>query len=54
VYLLENSLEYRYHWVAQAANELATLAFYVWVGVKFRPNADNPYTKLHQEEVEMA
>eukprot|EP00775_Hariotina_reticulata_P010557 gene10557-10717_t len=58
VYLLENTLEntreYRYQWIAQAINELATLGFYVWVGMKFRPNADNPYTKLHQEEVEMA
>jgi len=58
VYLLENTLEntqaYGYQWIAQAANELATLGFYVWVGLKFRLNADNPYTKLHQEEVEMA
>jgi hypothetical protein len=25
----------------------------VWVGVKFAPNSDNPYTKLRQEEIEM-
>jgi len=46
VYLLDNTLEntraYRYQWIAQAVNELATLGFYVWVGLKFRPNATTP------------
>lgn len=54
VYLLEASVNYRYRWVATAVGELIALAFYVTVGVMFRPGADNPYTKLsHAEEVEM-
>lgn len=54
VFLLRTNLEDTlYAWVADAAYELAYLAFYVWVGVKFRPNAENPYTKLRQEEIEI-
>lgn len=54
VFLLSTNLySTMYAWVSDAAYELAYLAFYVWVGVKFRPNGDNPYTKLRQEEIEM-
>uniref|UniRef100_A0A383W4F4 Intimal thickness related receptor IRP domain-containing protein n=1 Tax=Tetradesmus obliquus TaxID=3088 RepID=A0A383W4F4_TETOB len=54
VFLLrENLANSLYAWVADAAYELAYLAFYVWVGVRFAPNANNPYTKLRQEEIEM-
>jgi hypothetical protein len=54
VFLLRANLaDSLYAWVADAAYELAYLAFYVWVGVKFAPNSDNPYTKLRQEEIEM-
>eukprot|EP00882_Tetradesmus_deserticola_P014377 GHRQ01015288.1.p1 GENE.GHRQ01015288.1~~GHRQ01015288.1.p1 ORF type:complete len:183 (+),score=72.21 GHRQ01015288.1:345-893(+) len=54
VFLLRANLaDSLYAWVADAAYELAYLAFYVWVGVKFAPNTDNPYTKLRQEEIEM-
>jgi hypothetical protein len=39
-----------------AASELATLAFYVACGIKFRPLAagTNPYFALEADEVEMA
>jgi len=54
VYLLRNTLAYQHQWVSDFISCLAYLAFYVWVGVRFRPNADNPYTKIsHQEEIEM-
>lgn len=52
--LLLNTVAYPYQWTAEAVSCAAHLAFYVWVGWRFRPNADNPYTKLsQQEEVEM-
>jgi hypothetical protein len=53
VYLLKSTMQYEYAWVSDAAEELATLAFYVWTGVKFRPQQNNPYLKLHQEEIEL-
>ncbi|KAF8073245.1 CAND7 [Scenedesmus sp. PABB004] len=40
-----------YAWLADAAYELAYLALYVWVGVRFAPGADNPYARLHQAEL---
>jgi membrane protein DedA with SNARE-associated domain len=54
VHLLRNTLPYQRQWVADLVSCLAYLAFYVWVGYKFRPNAENPYTKVsQQEEIEM-
>jgi hypothetical protein len=53
VYLLKSTMQYEYAWVSDAAAELATLAFYVWTGVKFRPQQNNPYLKLSQEEIEL-
>ncbi len=37
VYLLKSTMQYDYAWVSEAADQLATLAFYVWTAVKFRP-----------------
>jgi hypothetical protein len=55
VYLLRNTVQYQYLWVSGAADQLATLAFYVWVGVKFSPTEANPYLRLaHADEVEIA
>ena len=47
---------FQYEWISEAADQLATLAFYVWTAVSFRPHAANPYLKLHtsDNEVEMA
>lgn len=51
VFLLRSNLEGSlYAWTAEAANELAYLAFYVYVGSKFRPGADSAYARLHSEE----
>jgi hypothetical protein len=36
VYLLESTLPFQYIWMANAASELATLAFYVASGISFR------------------
>jgi hypothetical protein len=46
VFLLENTIDYKYKWVAHALNELALLAFYVVVGVRFRPGS-NAYARVH-------
>jgi NADH:ubiquinone oxidoreductase subunit 3 (subunit A) len=53
VFLLESTVDYQYQWTAAAAAELATLMFYTWMGVKFRPFQENAYLKLRQEEIEM-
>lgn len=53
VFLLEGTVAYQYAWISTAAEELATLAFYVWVFVKFRPFKENQYLKLQQEEIEL-
>ncbi|KAG1654192.1 hypothetical protein FOA52_004567 [Chlamydomonas sp. UWO 241] len=54
VYLLRNTVQYQYLWISEAADQLATLAFYVWVGVKFSPAEANPYLRVHADEVEMS
>jgi len=36
VYLLESTLPYPYIWLAAAASELATVAFYIASGISFR------------------
>ncbi|XP_062146480.1 protein CANDIDATE G-PROTEIN COUPLED RECEPTOR 7-like [Alnus glutinosa] len=42
VYALETITSYRYLWTSVVAAELATLAFYVFTGYKFKPEAHNP------------
>lgn len=37
----QSTLDYQYYWVSTMAGELATLAFYVWVGFNFRPHQEN-------------
>ncbi|PNH06279.1 hypothetical protein TSOC_007366 [Tetrabaena socialis] len=46
VYLLKSTMQYEFSWVSAAAEELATLTFYVWTAVKFRPMNENPYLKV--------
>ncbi|KMT12484.1 hypothetical protein BVRB_5g104120 [Beta vulgaris subsp. vulgaris] len=54
VYALETITSYRYLWTSVVAAELATLAFYVFTGYKFRPEAHNPYFAIDDEEEEAA
>jgi len=49
VYLLDNTLPYEYKWASQMASEVATLVFYVTVGMKFRPHKENAYLKLESD-----
>jgi G protein-coupled receptor 107 len=54
VYLLRTTTEaLEYGWVSDFAEQMATLAFYVWTAMKFRPQPNNPYLKLEQAEIEM-
>ncbi|XP_010267415.1 PREDICTED: protein GPR107-like [Nelumbo nucifera] len=54
VYALVTITSYRYLWTSVVAGELATLAFYVFTGYKFRPEAHNPYFVIDDEEEEAA
>ncbi|XP_027101548.2 protein CANDIDATE G-PROTEIN COUPLED RECEPTOR 7-like [Coffea arabica] len=54
VYALETITSYRYLWTSVVAGELATLAFYVFTGYNFKPEAHNPYFVVDDEEEEAA
>jgi hypothetical protein len=54
VYALATITSYRYLWTSVVAAELATLAFYVFTGYKFKPEAHNPYFVIDDEEEEAA
>ncbi|GLT64624.1 hypothetical protein SLA2020_371050 [Shorea laevis] len=54
VYALETITSYKYLWTSEVAGELATLAFYVFTGYKFKPEAHNPYFVIDDEEEEAA
>ncbi|XP_034709722.1 protein CANDIDATE G-PROTEIN COUPLED RECEPTOR 7 [Vitis riparia] len=54
VYALETITSYRYLWTSTVAGELATLAFYVYTGYKFKPEAHNPYFVIDDDEEEAA
>ena len=47
---MRSTLPYDSVWTATAAEETGALIFYCLVGWKFRPQSDNPYFKLAQEE----
>lgn len=46
VYMFETFLPYQLKWTGEMASELATLVFYVFTGIKFRPHLENQYFKL--------
>ncbi|KAK8503840.1 hypothetical protein V6N13_021623 [Hibiscus sabdariffa] len=54
VYALETITSYKYFWTSVLAGELATLAFYVFTGYNFKPEAHNPYFAIDDEEEEAA
>jgi hypothetical protein len=50
------TVPFQYEWLDQLFKELATVAFFVVTGYKFRPANDNPYLQVpvdSDEEVEM-
>ncbi|CAM6089686.1 unnamed protein product [Calypogeia fissa] len=52
VFALTTVTDYRYRWTTDLAQELASLAFYIFTGYKFRPVVHNPYFVLDEEEEE--
>lgn len=50
VFALVTITSYRYLWTSVVAGEVATLAFYVFTGCKFRPEVHNPYFVIDEEE----
>lgn len=54
VYALENITSYRYLWTSVVVAELATLVFYAFTGLKFKPEAHNPYFVVDDEDEEAA
>jgi G protein-coupled receptor 107 len=54
VYALQTITSYRYLWTSVVAGELATLAFYVFTGYRFRPEVHNPYFAIDDDEEEAA
>lgn len=52
VYLLAATVPYDYMWLRFLFSELATLAFYVVTGLKFRPDDENPYLPLRKNDDE--
>ncbi|MQL86691.1 hypothetical protein Taro_019224 [Colocasia esculenta] len=54
VYAFATITSYRYLWTSVVAGELATLAFYVFTGYKFRPEVHNPYFVIDDDEEEAA
>jgi len=52
VYLLKSTMPYHYVWVSDAAGELATFAFYIVTGWKFKPSSNNPYFAISSSDIE--
>lgn len=48
VYLFATTLSYKHTWVRYCVGELVTLAFYVTVGMLFRPMNENPYLHIRR------
>jgi hypothetical protein len=54
VLALKTIISYQYSWTCDLTTELATLAFYIFTGYRFRPETHNPYFRLDEEEEEVA
>ena len=46
VYLVASSLSYKYTWVSTFLTEMATVTFFVVVGISFRPKPENNFVEL--------
>ncbi|KAK8687470.1 hypothetical protein V6N13_086285 [Hibiscus sabdariffa] len=54
VYALERNTCYEYPWIGVVVGELATVAFCVFSGYKFKPAAHDPYSVMDDEEKDIA
>eukprot|EP01102_Stenamoeba_stenopodia_P016809 TRINITY_DN5911_c0_g3_i1.p1 TRINITY_DN5911_c0_g3~~TRINITY_DN5911_c0_g3_i1.p1 ORF type:complete len:439 (+),score=98.89 TRINITY_DN5911_c0_g3_i1:287-1603(+) len=50
VYLLDATLPFRWVWLGDFFTEMATFAFYLTTGYKFRPVPDNPFFTLDDDD----
>lgn len=50
VYLVASSLSYKHTWVSTFLTELATVTFFVVVGISFRPKPENNFVELATDE----
>eukprot|EP00939_MAST-03C_sp_MAST-3C-sp1_P003758 g3758.t1 len=50
VYLLMNTLPFKYEYLGSTCRELATVVFYSLTGYYFRPITDNPYLRLKTDD----
>eukprot|EP00669_Euglena_mutabilis_P002393 TRINITY_DN13020_c0_g1_i1.p1 TRINITY_DN13020_c0_g1~~TRINITY_DN13020_c0_g1_i1.p1 ORF type:complete len:259 (+),score=121.17 TRINITY_DN13020_c0_g1_i1:174-950(+) len=48
--LIKSALHWRETWVAPVIEELGTMIFYLATGAQFRPQEENPYGSLQQED----
>jgi hypothetical protein len=46
------AVRFQYEWLDELFIELATLAFFILTGYKFRPASNNPYLQLSQSDDE--
>jgi len=49
-YLLKQTLAPEQTWLAETSMEVVTLAFYIFVGLKFRPMRENPFLSLEMAD----
>jgi G protein-coupled receptor 107 len=54
VYALKTITNYKYRWVSVAAEEVATMAFYMFMFYMFRPAERSQYFALDDDEEEAA
>lgn len=54
VLALRTIVSYQYSWTCDLTAELATFAFYIFTGYRFRPESHNPYFRLDDDEEEAA
>ncbi|KAM4696673.1 protein GPR107 isoform 2-T2 [Rhinophrynus dorsalis] len=50
--LIKVAVPFKWKWMYQLLDELATFVFFVLTGYKFRPASDNPYLQLPQDDDE--
>lgn len=52
VYLVGATVPFHLTWLKYFSDEAATLAFFGWTGIKFRPMSDNPYLPVQLDDEE--
>lgn len=52
MYILKITVRFDYQWLDETFREMATYAFFVLTGYKFRPASANPYFTVPSDEME--